>query len=97
VDPITSPIVPSQIEIVGNYPNPFNSSTTIRFMLNRAGNAKLTAYDITGRAIATLADDMFSSGEHSILWSPIGLASGTYLVRLESAGQFSTHRVILLK
>ncbi|MCC6476957.1 T9SS type A sorting domain-containing protein [bacterium] len=97
VDPIASPVVPTQIEIVGNYPNPFNPATTIRFMLNRAGNARLTAYDVTGRTVGTLADNNFTSGEHSVLWSPVGLASGTYLVRLESAGQFATHRVILLK
>ncbi len=96
-DPIVSPVVPSTIQIVGNYPNPFNPSTTINFMLNRAGNARLTVYDITGRSVTTLAEQSFTAGSHSIVWNAAGLASGIYLVRLESAGQFDTHKITLLK
>lgn len=94
---VASPIVPTTIQIVGNYPNPFNPSTTINFMLSRAGNARLTVYDITGRAVTTLAEQSFTAGQHSIVWNAAGLASGIYLVRLESAGQFDTHKITLLK
>jgi hypothetical protein len=96
-DPISTPALPKSIEIVGSYPNPFNPSTTINFMLNRAGLASLTVYDITGRAVTTLTEQNFTAGEHSIVWNAAGHASGMYLVRLESAGQFATHRVTLLK
>lgn len=96
-DPIMAPPIPKTIEIVGSHPNPFNPSTTINFMLNRAGLASLTVYDITGRAVTTLAEQNFTAGEHSIVWNATGHASGMYLVRLESAGQFATHRVTLLK
>lgn len=97
IDEIAAPVIPSTIQIVGNYPNPFNPSTTINFMLNRAGSARLTVYDITGRAVTTLADQSYAAGQHSLVWNAEGQASGMYLVRLESAGQFSTHRVTLLK
>ena len=97
VDPIVSPVVPSTIQIVGNYPNPFNPSTTINFMLNRAGSARLAVFDITGRAVTTLAEQSFTAGQHSIVWNAAGLASGIYLVRLESGGQFDTHKITLLK
>ncbi|MBL0061747.1 MAG: T9SS type A sorting domain-containing protein [bacterium] len=96
-DPITAPVIPASIQIVGNYPNPFNPSTTINFILNRAGNARLTVYDITGRAVTTLAEQSFTAGQHSIVWNAAGLASGIYLVRLESSGQFDTHKITLLK
>jgi len=96
-DPIVAPAIPASIQIVGNYPNPFNPSTTINFMLNRAGSARLTVYDITGRAVTTLAEQSFTAGQHSIVWNAQGLASGIYLVRLESAGQFDTHKITLLK
>ncbi|MCB9358082.1 MAG: T9SS type A sorting domain-containing protein [Calditrichaeota bacterium] len=95
--PITAPVIPSEIRIVGNYPNPFNPSTTINFSLTRAGAASLTVFDITGRTVGTILTDNLSAGEHSVMWSPTGLASGVYLVRLESAGRFATHRVTLLK
>ena len=96
-DPIVAPAIPASIQIVGNYPNPFNHSTTINFMLNRAGSARLAVFDITGRAVTTLAEQSFTAGQHIIVWNAAGLASGIYLVRLESAGQFDTHKITLLK
>jgi len=96
-DPIAAPVVPTTIQIVGNYPNPFNPTTTVSFLLNRAGNAKLAVFDITGRTVATLADRDFTAGQHNLVWDATGLASGMYLVRLEAAGQFDTHKITLLK
>jgi hypothetical protein len=97
VSPITAPVVPKSLSIVGNFPNPFNPSTTIRFQMNRAGLAKLTVYDITGRAVTTLADRDFAVGEHSVNFNAAGLASGIYIVRLESAGEFASQKITLLK
>jgi len=67
-----------------NYPNPFNKTTTIVYVLPEAGHAVIELTDIYGNAIRTLADCQDKAGSHSITVDPaaMGLASGVYLYKL---------------
>ncbi len=66
-----------------NYPNPFNPRTTIVFSLAQPGRASLKIYDLSGRVVATLRDELLSAGEHRVVWDGTDAAghsvsAGTY-------------------
>jgi subtilisin family serine protease len=89
--------VPATYSLDQNYPNPFNPATTIRFAVPMATHAVLKIYDILGQEVATLVDDRIEAGTHTVQWSPVGLASGVYLYRLEAGSYSAGKKLILLK
>lgn len=91
-----SPAIPSEISL-SSFPNPFNSTVTIQYDLPQAGHAKLTAYDLQGRVVATLFDDFASAGNTELHWSPENLASGVYFLNLEAPKANATHKILFLK
>ena len=74
--------LPTTTVLETNYPNPFNPETTIAFSLPEGSQVQLTVYDVIGRQVATLVDDVLSAGRHEIRFQAGGLPSGTYLYRL---------------
>lgn len=82
---------------IGNYPNPFNAQTTIEFNLNEESSAKLSIFDINGRAIATLIDETMAAGHHQIVWNARDQNSGVYFYRLEAGSLSQTRRMLLVK
>jgi hypothetical protein len=62
-----------------------------------ATHAVLKIYDILGQEVATLVDDRIEAGTHTVQWSPVGLASGVYLYRLEAGSYSAGKKLILLK
>jgi hypothetical protein len=78
---------PAGFVITGNYPNPFNPSTTISFTLPSAGSARLSVYDITGRKVRELVNGQMGAGVHSVVWDGRdeggnAVSSGLYFSRL---------------
>jgi len=93
--------VPS-FTIAGNYPNPFNPSTAIKFNLSGAAATQLDIFDLSGRKVRTLVQANLGAGEHTVRWngqddSGRSLASGTYLAKLRSGEQVTTHKLVLAK
>ena len=88
---------PGQFVLSPAYPNPFNLSTMLRFSLPRSERAKLVAYDVTGRQVEMLADDVFGAGEHRVTFDGSHLTSGVYFVRLETGNAVQTVKLLLLK
>ncbi|GAB5409880.1 MAG: hypothetical protein BalsKO_22450 [Balneolaceae bacterium] len=81
-----------------NYPNPFNPTTTINYFLRESGKTKLTVFDITGREVATLVNELKSRGEHSIQFEASLLSSGLYFYRISTESGFSkTNKMLLIK
>lgn len=71
---------------IGNYPNPFNPSTTMFYQLVENSDVSLEVYDVSGRRVATVVDGQRSAGYHAKVWnaidnSGITLASGLYFYR----------------
>ena len=87
--------LPEQFVLEQNFPNPFNSHTSIHFALPEASNVKLLVYNITGREIAVLVSGDYPAGYYSIHWDASGLPSGNYLYRLE-AGTYSNARALMV-
>lgn len=68
-----------------NFPNPFNPSTSISFVLSKTSKVKLIVYDVLGREIAALADENMPQGSHNKIFNASNLSSGVYFYRLEAA------------
>jgi len=79
------------------YPNPFNSSSTIRFTLPRGDNVVLTLIDLTGRPVLTLLDSRLDAGSYRIGLNGGNLASGVYFVRLGASKQVVLKKTMLMK
>ncbi len=88
---------PLEFCLYQNYPNPFNPSTCIRFDLRTAGRVKLTLYDVMGRNIRLLANDMYRAGRHSITIDAGTLPSGFYFYHLETDLYQKTKKCLLIK
>ncbi|MDK9700620.1 MAG: T9SS type A sorting domain-containing protein [bacterium] len=90
--------LPNSIELLPAYPNPFNSSVTIRFRLPQPGDATVAIYDLTGREVATLyRGNLPVATPQRILWQPQQLASGTFFVQLQSGSEVSVKRINYLR
>lgn len=88
------PEIPSSLDL-GNYPNPFNPTTTIRFQMPQRERATLVVYDIAGREVRVLHDGDLASGLQEFRFNAEDLPSGTYLYRL-NAESFSTSKTMIL-
>lgn len=83
-------------------PNPFNPATSISFKLGHAQTVRILVYDLDGRLVARLADREFPAGASAVTWSGTAdngraLASGSYLILVDSPGRRVTSKVTLLK
>lgn len=89
--------IPDKFELTGNYPNPFNPSTKIRFALPKSGFVELKVYSITGQLVATLLDENKSAGYYELNFEGGNLSSGIYLYRLISGSNYQTKKMLLIK
>ena len=70
-----------------NYPNPVSTATRIAFACPVAARVELAVYDLAGRRVATLADDVFQPGLYDVTWKAEAATPGVYLYTLEAAGE----------
>ena len=88
--------VPQHYILEQNYPNPFNPSTSIRIGVPAGGGrVVLRVYDLLGRQVAELVNGPLGPGVHTVIWSPVGVATGVYFCVLRS-GQSTFARTMLL-
>ena len=97
VDAETPAELPSAVRLDAAYPNPFNPQTTITWALDVPAHARLAVYDALGREVRVLVDGEHPAGEYHAVFDAHGLASGLYLVRLQTPGHVLTRQIILLK
>lgn len=89
--------IPNNFQFVGNYPNPFNSGTTVVFDLPQKGNVKIAFYDIVGREILRKEENFDQGGRYSFPFNGTNLASGMYLCSIQYEGQIITKKIRLIK
>ena len=89
--------LPTGFSLGQNFPNPFNPVTNISFSLPKTSAIKLEIYNVKGRKVATLVDDLLDEGQHIITWDGSKMASGVYLYRLEAGDFIETKKMTLLK
>ena len=89
-------------ELMGNYPNPFNPTTTIRFSLKERGPVNINIYNILGQRVKTLVSGDLESGQHSYTWDGVdangrNVASGVYFYKMQAGKYSSTKKMIMMK
>jgi len=83
--------------INGNYPNPFNPATTIRYSIPQDGFVELSVYNSLGQKVSTLYAGVQTAGDHSAKFDAAELSSGIYLVRLKTNSSVKLHKMLLVK
>ncbi len=89
--------LPTRTELTGNYPNPFNPETNIRFNLAEDAHVQLEVYDLLGNRITQLVDEERSAGSYTVPFSGQQLSSGTYIYRLTAGGNVETQTMTMVK
>jgi hypothetical protein len=88
--------------LIGGHPNPFNPETKISFRVGASQHVELMVYDLSGRLVGVLADQVFSAGTHEVSWNGRDLhgarvPSGTYMARAVSDQEVQTTKLMLVK
>jgi len=98
----TGDYIPLETSLKGNYPNPFNPTTTISFDLANSSDVNLEVYNIKGQKIITLVDDDYAAGQHFVIWngkdaSNRNVASGVYFYKMVTNNYSEIKKMMLLK
>lgn len=91
------PVYPTKFQLDQNFPNPFNPETVISFSLPKNSKIQLTVYNMLGKEVALLADEVFSAGQHQIKFKANSLPSGVYVYRLKAGEFIQSRKMILLR
>ncbi len=101
LEPISSEI-PSEFKLMQNFPNPFNPVTNIRFQIPKSTFVKLTVFDVNGKEIETLINQILNAGTYNYDWDANIYSSGVYFYRIEtdpetSSGFTESKKMVLIK
>lgn len=89
--------VPLKNELNSVYPNPFNPTTTINYILAKDSRISIEVYDILGRRVKTLIDETKKAGIYDYTFNASDLASGLYYIRMITDGKMYIKKVVLIK
>lgn len=95
--PQSSSNIPVEHTLYQNYPNPFNPTTTIRYDVKTEGLVRLQIFNLMGREVSTLVNELVSAGSHTITWDASELPSGIYLYRMDAGDFHQIKKLLLLK
>ena len=90
-------LIPDEYSLNNAYPNPFNPATTISYGVPYDSFIKLTIYDMMGREVAILFNDIKPAGYHEIIWNADNHSSGMYFVQMVSSEYLKTQKLMLVK
>ncbi|GAB5521127.1 MAG: hypothetical protein RhofKO_33780 [Rhodothermales bacterium] len=93
--------LPTAATLAPNYPNPFRTTTTVQYTIATPTHATLTVYDVLGRSVRTLADEVHRTGTHHVEWNGVDdagqrLPAGLYLYRLTTSDGATQSRSLVL-
>ncbi len=87
--------IPQEAILLENYPNPLNSTTTIKYELRKSGYVTIKVFNLDGHEVETLMDGFQLSGVYEIEWNSEGLSSGVYIYRLQTDKSIKSGKCIL--
>ena len=88
--------IPNEYSIK-NYPNPFNPVAQLEFSIPELGFVSIKVFDILGKEVKTLVNEIKSPGRYKVMFDGSSLPSGIYYYRIEAAGYVQTNKMLLLK
>lgn len=89
--------IPEEFVLKQNYPNPFNPTTLIEFGLPVEEHVRIDVYDILGRRVTTITNQIYMAGSHRLQFDGTALASGVYIIHMRSGSFNATRKMTLLK
>ena len=89
--------IPDRVSLEGNYPNPFNVRTAIKFGLPEASEVRIVLYDLLGRVVDVVAEGGYDAGWHSVSFDASLLSSGIYVYQLETNDHVKIGKMVLQK
>ena len=89
--------IPSELSLNDAYPNPFNPSTNISFDLPQEMHVNVAVYDVNGRMVSELMNEVKAANTYNVVWNANLNASGVYFVRLTAGSAVHTQKVMLIK
>ena len=95
-------LIPISTELIGNYPNPFNPTTTISYQLPENSEVTLSIYNIKGQKVTTLVNEKLEAGNHSAVWNGRDsngnqVGSGIYFYKLRVGNYQKVKKMLLMK
>ena len=88
---------PVEFGLGQNRPNPFNASATISYGLEATSAVRLVVYDVLGREVAVLEDDVREAGSHEVRFDAADLPAGTYFYRLQAGDHVETKQMTVVR
>jgi hypothetical protein len=89
--------IPLNFDLSQNYPNPFNPATTIKFNVAKTSKVQITIFDVSGRKVETIVDEMLQPGVYEQTWNAQPYASGVYFYRLTTDDFTECKKMIFVK
>jgi hypothetical protein len=89
--------IPTKYELAQNYPNPFNPTTKINFAIPKQGMVTLKVYDVLGREVANLVNEVKTAGNYIVDFDASALSSGVYFYKIDVNGFSDVKRMMLIK
>ena len=86
-----------KIELVGNYPNPFNAETKISLYLPRQTHVSVSIYDLSGRLVTQLTDHEMIAGKHDLSWNASSESTGIYIMRVKSNEFCTISKLVIMR
>jgi hypothetical protein len=90
-------ILPQVTELTGNYPNPFNAETVIKYSLSQDADVKLEVYNLLGQKVETIINKHEQAGYKTVHWDASGYSSGVYFYKLTAGDNAFTKRMTMIK
>jgi hypothetical protein len=90
-------VIPHEFRLEQNYPNPFNPGTRITYRIANASFVTLKVYDVLGREVAAIVNEVKGPGMYQAEWDASGFPSGVYEYRLAAGSYLGVKKMILLK
>lgn len=87
----------TRFELSQNYPNPFNPTTTIQYTVTAYGSVNVAVYNVLGKKVATLVNEVKTPGTYSVNFNATDLPSGIYFYKIVSGSFSSTRKMMLVK
>ncbi len=92
-----SPVAVRSYELQQNYPNPFNPTTSIAYSVAKTDRVQLQVYDMLGKEIATLVNEVKPAGQYTVNFDGSGLSSGVYFYTMSAGNEVFTNKMLLVK
>jgi hypothetical protein len=88
--------------LIGNYPNPFNPDTSIRFFISNDSHVNIDIFNVKGQKVKSLVSDYYEAGEHNVVWNgrnddDLSISSGFYFYKMTNNNQVEIKKMMMIK